>query len=112
MPPHRNRRTCSRPSIGLLLALVCATLCRGQFETAAVLGTVLDPHGAAVANAHVSVENLDTGVSQVTLTDERGAYQFLEVQVGRYKVFAQAPGFKRAETQEFRVEVAPGSAST
>ncbi len=80
-------------------------MCRGQFETAAVLGTVLDPHAAAVVKANVTVQNLDTGVQKTTFTDERGEYEFLEVHVGRYKVVVQSPGFKRAETQEFRVEV-------
>src|SRR5580700_6525622 len=105
MRSHMVRVTCSQLSLCLLLALVCASECRGQFETAAVLGTVLDPHAAAVAKAHVTVQNLDTGVQQATLTDERGEYEFLEVHVGRYKVVVQCRGFKRAETQEFRVEV-------
>ena len=77
----------------------------GQFETAAVLGTVLDPHSAVVALARVSLQNLDTGVSQTTVTDASGTYQFLQARVGRYKVAAESPGFKRAETPEFRVEV-------
>jgi hypothetical protein len=89
----------------LTLILVLSGRCFGQFETAAVLGTVLDPHNKVVAPAHVTLQNLDTGVSQSTTTDERGEYQFLEARVGRYKVVAQFPGFKRAETQEFRVEV-------
>lgn len=105
MRSHTVRRICSQPTFCLLVALACASVCRGQFETAAVLGTVLDPHAAAVAKAHVTVHNLDTGVQQATLTDERGEYEFLEVHVGRYKVVAESPGFKRAETQEFRVEV-------
>jgi hypothetical protein len=70
-----------------------------------VLGTVNDPHHAVVALVHVSLSNLDTGVSQSTVTDTNGAYQFLEARVGRYKVAAEFPGFKRTETQEFRVEV-------
>jgi Carboxypeptidase regulatory-like domain/TonB-dependent Receptor Plug Domain len=105
MHPQTDRRTHSKLWAGLMLAILCAPVCRGQFETAAVLGTVLDPHGGAVPKAHVSLENLDTGVRQAASTDERGAFEFLEVHAGRYKVSAQAAGFKRAETQEFRVEV-------
>ena len=96
----------------LSLLLFCATAvlgwasrCFGQFETSAVLGSVLDAHSAVVPRARVVLENQETGVAQTTETDERGVYQFLEVRVGRYKVAVEASGFKRAETQEFRVEV-------
>ena len=99
----------------LSLLLFCATAvlgwasrCLGQFETSAVLGSVLDAHSAVVPRARVVLENQETGVAQTTETDERGAYQFLEVRVGRYKVAVEARGFKRAETQEFRVS-APAS---
>ena len=39
------------------------------------------------------------------MTDAFGNYQFLEVRVGRYRVAADAPGFKKLEPGEFRVDV-------
>jgi hypothetical protein len=105
MAPIQRIRIVGQLAICLTGIFILSGRCFGQFETAAVLGTVLDPHNNPVATVNVALQNLDTGVSQSTTTDERGMYQFLEARVGRYKVVAQFPGFKRAETQEFRVEV-------
>lgn len=76
-----------------------------QFETAAVLGTVLDSQGAAVQNAHIELQNLGTGTSQDVVSSTDGTYQFLEVRVGRYRVIAEALGFKKSQTPEFQVNV-------
>jgi hypothetical protein len=88
-----------------VLGLAVAAACFGQFETASVLGTVLDPHAAAIPQAKVSLENIDTGTAQTTVADAGGNYQFLEVRVGRYKVMAEAAGFKRVATPLFKVDV-------
>jgi hypothetical protein len=105
MAPTLRTKLARQAAFILPLILGLTSSCYGQFETAAVLGTVFDPHSAVVALAHVSLVSLDTGVLQSTVSDTHGAYQFLEARVGRYKVVAESPGFKRAETQEFRVEV-------
>src|SRR5215475_15359708 len=79
--------------------------CFGQFETAAVLGTISDARGSSVPQARVALENLDTGTEQVTTTDAVGDYQFLEVRIDAYRVTAGANGFKKSATAQFRVEV-------
>jgi len=89
----------------VLVGLAAATVSFGQFETATVLGTATDPRAGIIPNARVSLANLDTGTMQSTLTDASGNYQFLEVRVGRYLVTAEAPGFKKLATAEFRVDV-------
>lgn len=96
-----------RISVLLLLSLGLGSFTHifGQFETAVVLGTIADPSGGAVHEAHVALTNLDTGTVQDASTDSEGNYQFLEVRVGRYQVSAEAKGFKRTETAEFRVGV-------
>jgi len=76
-----------------------------QFETAAVLGTVLDSADAVVQQAHITLLNLDTGTSQEALSTSDGSYQFLEVRIGRYRVTAEATGFKKSQTPDFRVGV-------
>jgi outer membrane receptor protein involved in Fe transport len=78
--------------------------CFGQFDSATVLGTVLDSKAATVAGAQVSLENIDTGVMQAAASDQYGVYRFLEVHLGQYRVTAKALGFKTFETSEFRVE--------
>ena len=88
-----------------LLFLATADMSFGQFETATVLGTAMDPRAGVIPQARVALANLDTGTSQSSTTDDAGNYQFLEVRVGRYRVSAEAPGFKKLETAEFRVDV-------
>jgi outer membrane receptor protein involved in Fe transport len=61
----------------------------GQFE-----GTVLDPTGAAIANAKITVTSAATGLSVSTTTNSSGLYVVKELPIGSYKVTAEAPGFK------------------
>jgi hypothetical protein len=76
-----------------------------QFETAAVLGTVLNAQVRVVQNAHLSLLNLGAGKAQETTTSADGTYQILKVRVGNYKVTAESAGFKKSETPECRVDV-------
>jgi hypothetical protein len=98
-------RIVNAPLCAALLCLAAAFVSFGQFETATVLGTATDPRAGAIPHARVSLANLDTGTSQSTTTDDLGNYQFLEVRVGRYKVLAEAAGFKKFETPAFKVDV-------
>jgi outer membrane receptor protein involved in Fe transport len=98
-------RTANAPLCAALLCLAGAGLSFGQFETAVVLGTAMDQRAGVIPRARVSLANLDTGTSQETITDDAGNYQFLEVRAGRYRAIAEAPGFKKLETAEFRVTV-------
>jgi len=59
-----------------------------------VSGTVRDSSGAVVPGARVSIANTGTGVAQTVITDEKGVYSFLEVQIGRYDLNVTANGFK------------------
>jgi hypothetical protein len=100
--------TSDRPRV--LVALAACALwvvpnCFGQFETAAVLGTITDSRGSSIPQATVLLWNQGTGTAQTTVTDTLGNYQFLEVRIGNYRVTAEAAGFKKTETASFRVEV-------
>src|ERR1019366_7903776 len=61
----------------------------GQFS-----GTVLDPTGAAVAGAKVTITNQGTGLSVSSTTNSSGNYTVKEMPIGTYKVTAEASGFK------------------
>ena len=88
----------------LLLMLGLMSPCFGQFDSAAVLGTISDPNAFLVSNAHVELQNVDTGVIQKTVTDSNGTYQFLEVHVGRYQVTAEGTGFQKTQAAVFQVD--------
>lgn len=59
-----------------------------------VSGTVLDPQGAAVVKAKVSIVNTDTNLRFSTLTDSAGLYSFRDLPVGIYNLEVAADGFK------------------
>ena len=74
-----------------------------------VTGTVLDPSGAAVPNATVTLKNNDTGSTQTTNTTSTGAYRFRLLNPGSYSVSAAATGFQGTAQN---VSVAVGQTST
>ncbi|MBM3786806.1 MAG: TonB-dependent receptor [Acidobacteria bacterium] len=88
----------------LALAAFAAALF-AQFDTAQVLGTVLDATGGALTGAEIALTNTQTGVSQRTKTDNSGNYQFFNVKAGSYKIEASAKGFKSGVANGFTVTV-------
>src|SRR5579871_5570255 len=78
-------------AICLLSAAVSA-----QTTTGSIVGTVTDTSGAAVANAAVTITNLDTGIANKTTTSSTGDYVVTPLAVGRYSVTVEAPGFKKS----------------
>src|SRR5262245_35443707 len=89
--------------LALLLALaVCAF---AQFDTATVLGTVTDPSGAVIANARITLRNVNTAVTTATTTNASGNFEFLTVRIGDYTVSAEAAGFTALTTAPFNVAV-------
>jgi hypothetical protein len=76
-------------------ALLLPVSLLGQSLTSGdVTGTVLDPSGAAVPNATVTLKNNDTGGTQTTNTTSTGAYRFHLLNPGSYTVSAAASGFQ------------------
>ncbi|MGC1781792.1 MAG: TonB-dependent receptor [Acidobacteriaceae bacterium] len=62
-------------------------------QSAQVSGTVKDPNQSVVANAAVTLVNLQTSGTLQTTTDQAGHYAFAAVLPGTYKLEAQKTGF-------------------
>lgn len=75
-----------------------------QTESARIQGTVVDPSGAALAGANVTVTELATSRTVNVQTNEEGAYTFLSLSPGRYRIEIAQPNFKTSQ-QEFTLEV-------
>src|SRR3989442_7099642 len=58
-------------------------------------GTILDPNGAVVPGATVTLRSDTTGVEQSTTTDASGQYAFLLVPAGPYNPTLAAAGFSQ-----------------
>ena len=81
-----------------LLALAAApSICAQNLRTATLVGNVTDSSGATIANAAVTVTNVDTNVATRGKTNEDGAYYVPFLNVGNYQLSIEAPGFKKYE---------------
>src|SRR5271170_5731234 len=69
-------------------------------QQTAIRGTVTDPSGAVVPNVNITLTNTDTGVSKVIPTNDAGQFVAVDLQIGHYKVKAEAKGFKVAEQKD------------
>ena len=85
--------------------LIGATAAPAQTTTGAIVGTVMDPTGALVPSAAVTVTNMGTGSTFKATTDPSGNYVVTPLQVGRYSVAVVAAGFKRDVKSGIRVDV-------
>ena len=77
-----------------------------QTETGQIAGTVVDPSGAAVPGAAVSVKSVATGAVRETKTAVGGEYNFTNLLPGEYTVSATAAGFSQIQQ---RASVAVGA---
>jgi len=87
--------------IGFALLLVIGVLCVlepawSQEVTASIVGTVVDPSGAPIKDAAVTVTDTERGTVRTAQTNDAGAYNITRVPVGTYDVKVSAPGFQTA----------------
>jgi hypothetical protein len=68
-------------------------------QTSSLQGVITDPTGALIPGAVVTITNTETSASRQGLSDESGAFKFLQVPPGPYKVEAQLPGFTTKVSQ-------------
>src|SRR4030095_2745542 len=84
------RRTMLSPCRRLLsgiyiVSLFASTATMRAQVNGSILGTAADSSKAAVPGVAVRVVNVDTNLSQATVTDPFGQYRFLALAVGRYR---------------------------
>src|ERR1700736_985388 len=68
----------------------------------------MDPAGASVGNAKVTVRNLETGTTRSATTTGDGSVRITLLNVGKYEVKVEAPGFANLTQQ---VDVSSGRVS-
>ncbi|MGB8481475.1 MAG: TonB-dependent receptor [Acidobacteriaceae bacterium] len=79
----------------LFVILICTPIC-AQTTAGSIVGSVVDPSGAPLASAPVTITNLGTGEVFKTRTESSGDYVVTPLAVGQYSVAVAAPGFKEA----------------
>ncbi len=71
----------------------------GELGAGQIGGIVVDPNGAVVANAMVTVINTQTGASLTTNSDGDGRWVVSGMQPGAVKVTVASPGFSSAQQE-------------
>ena len=82
--------------IACLAAFACSPerlLAQGE-TTSAIVGTVLDPSGAALPGATVTAISAETGSKRSARTDNAGRFSFPQLKPGTYSVKVEAAGFE------------------
>jgi hypothetical protein len=85
----------SRWAFVMVSAILCAVGIRSQEISGSIRGTVTDESGGAVNGTKVTAISTDTGFQRTAVSNSQGAYVLVELPVGRYRVEAEAPGFKK-----------------
>jgi Carboxypeptidase regulatory-like domain len=76
-----------------------------DYSTATLRGTVMDPQGAVVSGATVTVTNPGTGSTKTVKTLGDGSYRIPALPPGSYQITVEAPGFAKEVTKGVDVTV-------
>src|SRR5271156_4116618 len=68
-----------------------------------VLGSVKDPSGSLIPGAIITLMNTGTNAEKSTISNSNGGYEFVNVEIGNYKLTVLATGFQKTEYQAFDV---------
>src|SRR5450755_3373410 len=88
---------CIRTGLAFLVAVLlvlCSSPSFAQGTTGSLRGQILDPSGAGVPGAKVTVTNQNTGVSVTLQTTSAGTYEVPHLIPGPYNIGVEAEGFK------------------
>ncbi|WP_031496704.1 TonB-dependent receptor [Bryobacter aggregatus] len=75
-------------------------------QPAELSGFVRDTTGAAVANARLTIRNLDTNVQLTVSSNGLGIYNLPSLPPGRYELSVEAVGFQKQIIEDIKLEVA------
>lgn len=98
-------------SFSVVALAVCAamgapTASAQTAQRSALVGRVIDPSGAPLLGARVTISGAAAlGGARTSETDDAGRYRFLALLPGAYMLSAEADGFQRAIHPEFRLPV-------
>ena len=81
--------------LGLAMAISPQFLPAQAVAIASVTGRVVDPQGAVIPNAQVTITSINTGAIYPAQTNNDGIYTVPNLPVGPYSLSASAPGFEK-----------------
>jgi hypothetical protein len=87
----RARRLWPLALLFALLFLPASLLAQAQATTGIIRGTVYDPEGELVTDAHVIVTHRETGLQRTLATNDVGIFVAPQLPTGHYDVLVQSP---------------------
>jgi len=94
--------------VGLVVGILCLLMvgtAAAQSDRGTIAGSVLDSTGAAVSGAAVTIKGADTGSVYKTVSSSDGVYRVADIEIGRYNITVEAPGFKTSQQKGVLVQV-------
>jgi hypothetical protein len=92
-------------SLALFAACLSSSPALAQQATAQVNGTVMDPSGAVVVGARITLKNSQTGITRDTTSNKDGIYLFTLVPIGNYEISVEQKGFQRYEQKGITLDI-------
>ena len=96
----------TRIALGLLtLSLILSMISLAQIKSGVITGTVVDPSGAVIPGATVTVINQETNISLTAITDETGNFTVPYLAPGTYTVNIEKPGLGFSKYSQTNISV-------
>lgn len=83
------------PIVLIVVVALSAAYSLAQESRGTIMGTIIDPQGAAVPDVQVVVTNVDTNAVKGTVSNERGYYEVPLLDPGNYTITVEAAGFRK-----------------
>ena len=77
----------------LIALMLAACTAAGQSTFGSIVGVVHDKTQAVVPGASVRLQSLNDNSTHTALSDQDGAFEFVNLKPGRYALFVEAQGF-------------------
>ena len=97
-----------RQTLSIIFLAACLTItaiAQSQATTGTIQGTVLDPNGAAVPGAVITLRNSATGFERSVNSNSDGFFTAPLLPLGRYQVATAASGFGRSVLENVEVNI-------
>lgn len=93
----------------LAITLLCLTASFAQTSKGFITGNIVDPNGAAIPNANITITNIETGAVRQTQSLADGYYRLDAVEPGTYNMEVSAKGFNLIKSENLVVTAAQTS---
>ncbi len=105
MNPSKQQHRSLFLVLGLLFLFSFSTTVLAQHIRGSLEGSVVDQNDAVVQGASVALKNIATGVETKTTTDERGRFNYQNLEAGSYSIAIEKTGFRKSITTDVIVRV-------